>query len=78
MINLAFGGKLVHGGVDGSVDSNGVADGSLLPTDTSCKNRVRAASMAEALSDDSPSHAGWNLVNLHCGDHLRNKIIHDF
>jgi hypothetical protein len=43
MINLAFGGKLVHGGVDG--DANG---GSLLPTDASCKNRVRATSMAQA------------------------------
>jgi len=78
MINLAFGGKLVHGGPDGSVDNQGVANGSLLPTDRFCQNRVRARSIEEGLSDDSPSHGGWNLLNLRCGDNFRKFFIHNF
>ena len=78
MINLAFGGKLVHGGVDAGVDENGAANGSLLPTDIRCNHRVRPTTMAEALTDDSPSHAGRDLLKLICGDDLRNLIIHRF
>jgi len=59
MINLAFAGKLIHGGVD---------EGSLLPADTSCNPHIRATSIAHALSDDRPSHGGWNLVQFPCGD----------
>ncbi len=66
MVNLAFGGKLIQGGVD---------IGSLLPTDTSCRRWVRAASMPEALSDDRPTHGGWNLIDFPCGDALRPLII---
>ncbi len=69
MVNLAFGGKLVHGGVD---------IGSLLPADASCNKGVRAASMAHALGDDRPSHGGWNLVNLPCGDNFRQLLGHEF
>ena len=69
MINLAFGGKLIHGGVD---------VGSLLPTDTSCGIRVRATSIAHALGNDSPSHGGWNLFNFPCGDNFRQVLIHEF
>jgi microsomal dipeptidase-like Zn-dependent dipeptidase len=69
MINLAFGGKLVHGGVD---------VGSLLPADATCAHNVRATSMAQALGDDRPSHGGWNLVDFPCGDELRKFIIHTF
>ena len=69
MINLAFGGKLIHGGVD---------VGSLLPADTSCGIRVRATSIAHALGNDSPSHGGWNLVNFPCGDNFRQVLIHEF
>ena len=69
MINLAFGGKLIHGGVD---------VGSLLPADTSCATRVRAMSIAHALGNDSPSHGGWNLINFPCGDNFRQVLIHEF
>jgi microsomal dipeptidase-like Zn-dependent dipeptidase len=69
MINLAFGGKLIHGGVD---------VGSLLPSDNTCATHVRATSMAQALGDDRPSHGGWNLVNFPCGDNFRQVLIHEF
>ncbi|MBA2685894.1 MAG: membrane dipeptidase [Gemmatimonadaceae bacterium] len=69
MINLAFGGKLVHGGVD---------VGSLLPTDNHCGRNERATSMAQALGDDRPSHGGWNLVDFPCGDNFRQFLIHEF
>ena len=69
MVNLAFAGKLVHGGVD---------EGSLLPADTSCNPRIRATSIAHALSDDRPSHGGWNLLHFPCGDNARQLLIHLF
>ncbi len=69
MVNLAFGGKLVHGGVD---------VGSLLPADASCNKGVRATSMAHALGDDRPSHGGWNLLHFPCGDELRKLLLHEF
>jgi len=66
MVNLAFGGKLIHGGVD---------EGSLLPQDLSCKGATRATSMAHALGDDRPSHGGHNVFSFPCGDELR-KLLH--
>lgn len=65
MANLAFGGKLIHGGVD---------VGSMLPADSACQHRVRAGSVAQALGDDRPSHGGWAL-NFPCGDALRPAVI---
>ncbi|MEP6689802.1 MAG: fibronectin type III domain-containing protein [Gemmatimonadaceae bacterium] len=69
MINLAFGGKLIHGGVD---------VGSLLPADNSCNKKVRAASIAQALGPDRPSHGGWNAVDFPCGDNFRQVLIGEF
>ncbi len=67
MVNLAFGGKLVQGGVD---------VGSLLPADASCNKGVRATTMAQALGDDRPTHGGWNALNFQCGDEIR-KLLHE-
>ncbi|MEO8089650.1 MAG: membrane dipeptidase [Gemmatimonadales bacterium] len=69
MINLAFGGKLVHGGVD---------VGSLLPQDLTCHGPIRAASIDHALGEDRPSHGGWNAFNFPCGDELRKMLIGQF
>jgi microsomal dipeptidase-like Zn-dependent dipeptidase len=69
MVHLAFGGKLIHGGVD---------IGSLLPADNACAKGVRATSMAHALSDDRPSHGGWNAFSFPCGDDLRKLLLHEF
>ena len=69
MVNLAFAGKLVHGGVD---------EGSLLRADTSCNPNIRATSIAHALGDDRPSHGGWNLLHFPCGDNARQLLIHEF
>ena len=69
MINLAFGGKLVHGGPD---------VGSLLPQDVNCKGATRASSMEQALGDDRPSHGGWNAFSFPCGDELRKTVIQGF
>jgi microsomal dipeptidase-like Zn-dependent dipeptidase len=69
MINLAFGGKLVHGGVD---------VGSLLPQDLTCHGPTRAMSMEHALGEDRPSHGGWNAFNFPCGDELRKLLIGQF
>ena len=69
MINLAFGGKLVHGGVD---------VGSLLPQDLTCHGPTRAVSMDHALGEDRPSHGGHDFLNFTCGDDLRKLLIHEF
>lgn len=66
MINLAFGGKLIHGGVD---------VGALLPTDNRCNNRIRATSLEHALGDDRPSHGGWDAFSFPCGDDIRKLVI---
>ena len=47
MINLAFGGKLIHGGAD---------VGSILPTDKDCNHNVRAKSMEHALGPATLTH----------------------
>ncbi len=69
MINLAFAGKLVHGGVD---------VGSFLPQDLTCKGPTRATSMEHALGEDRPSHGGWNAFSFPCGDELRKMVIQGF
>jgi microsomal dipeptidase-like Zn-dependent dipeptidase len=66
MTNLAFGGKLIQGGVD---------IGSLLPTDSQCNQRIRASSLSQALGDDRPSHGGLDLLSFPCGDALRPVVI---
>ncbi len=66
MIHLAFGGKLVHGGVD---------EKSRLPTNVRCQDWQEAGSVANALSDDRPSHGGWDLFSFPCGDEIRKNII---
>ncbi len=67
MVNLALGGKFVHGGVD---------IGSLLPADSDCKHKVRATSIAHALGKDNSTHGGGDLFGQNpCGDDLRKAII---
>ncbi len=66
MSNLAFGGKLVHGGPD---------IGSLLPVDPHCRHRVRATSEAQALGPDRATHGGWNALDNPCGDSIREAVI---
>jgi microsomal dipeptidase-like Zn-dependent dipeptidase len=68
MSNLAFGGKLFHGGVD---------VGSLLPaiqmpTDPQCRFDARATTVAEALSDDAPTLA--DPFQSKCGNAVRMAI----
>jgi microsomal dipeptidase-like Zn-dependent dipeptidase len=69
MVHLAFGGKLIHGAPD---------EGSLLPADNQCNKGVRATSIQQALSDDRPSHGGWNAITFNCGDDLRKLLLHEF
>jgi microsomal dipeptidase-like Zn-dependent dipeptidase len=69
MVNLALGGKLVHGGPD---------VGSLLPTDSKCQNKVRAKSIAQALGTDNSTHGGWGAFDNTCGDDIRKAVIDNF
>lgn len=69
MVNLALGGKLVHGGPD---------VGALLPTDADCQHHVRAKSIAQALGSDNPTHGGLNIVVNPCGDELRKMVVDAF
>ena len=69
MSNLAFGGKLFHGGPD---------VGSLLPAvqmpyDPQCRFDARAVNMEEALSDDAPTHG--DVFQSKCGNSLRQIVI---
>ncbi len=64
MVNLGFGGKLIHGGVD---------VGSLLPADSDCNHNVRAKSIAQALGNDKSTHGGPGLENP-CGDLFREAF----
>jgi microsomal dipeptidase-like Zn-dependent dipeptidase len=66
MIHLAFGGKVIHGGVD---------EQSPLPTNIQCVDWQRAGTVANALSDDRPSHGGWDAFSFRCGDEIRKEII---
>lgn len=75
MVNLALGGKFVHGGLD---------IGSLLPADSDCKHNVRATSISQALGKDNSTHGGSDILGLvggggnPCGDNLRQAIIDSF
>lgn len=71
MVNLGFGGKLVHGGVD---------IGSLLTVDGDCNHNLRAKSIGQALSKDNGTHGGANLLNNSnpCGDSIREMFIDIF
>jgi microsomal dipeptidase-like Zn-dependent dipeptidase len=64
--NLAFGGKLIYGGVD---------IGSLLPADPNCNHNVYATSVQQALGHDNSTHGGWGTDNG-CGDDIRAQVIH--
>jgi len=66
MTNLAFGGKLIHGGVD---------VGSLLPADDHCNHNVRATNWQQALGNDNSSHGGYGLFDNQCGDDIRKQVI---
>jgi len=66
LVNLGFGGKLIHGGVD---------EQSLLPANHSCQPWLPAGSAIEALGDDRPTHGGWD-VSFPCGNNLRNDLIY--
>jgi hypothetical protein len=66
--NLAFGGKLIYGGVD---------VGALLPSDPFCKPLVRASSEDQALGPENSVH-GPNVpldFGNPCGDTLRYEVI---
>lgn len=63
--NLAFGGKLIYGGVD---------MGALLPAGAHCSS-TQASSEQEALGYDKTSHGGWGTDNG-CGDDSRRIVIH--
>jgi microsomal dipeptidase-like Zn-dependent dipeptidase/uncharacterized protein YaeQ len=80
MANLAFGGKLIYGGVD--ADPNG--NGSMLPADPNCKQTrlydnppkiVRAFTVDQALGHDNSTHGGWGTDNG-CGDYIRSAVVH--
>ena len=65
--NVAFGGKLVYGGV---------SIGALLPADPDCNKGVMAATEAQALGHDRSTHGGYDLFTNGCGDIGREAIIH--
>lgn len=71
MVNLGFGGKLVHGGTD---------VGALLPADADCNHNVRAKNIGQALGKDNSTHGGtaWLGLENPCGDNLRQAIIDAF
>jgi microsomal dipeptidase-like Zn-dependent dipeptidase len=68
MVNLAFGGKLIHGGVD---------IGSLLPADAKCQHNVRAQSIEQALGPDNGTHGSPDFDNP-CGDAFRRLVVFGF
>jgi microsomal dipeptidase-like Zn-dependent dipeptidase len=74
MSHLAFGGKVVQGGVD-ITQNLPFPNGSLLPMDSNCVPWMRAASVAQALGDDRPTHGGHDVLHFPCGDELRVIII---
>ena len=65
---LGFNPKLLHGGND---------IGSLLPTDSQCRNHVRASDMGHALGPDNPTHGGWDALKNLCGDDIRQQVINN-
>lgn len=73
--NVAFGGRLMYGGVDGLTVS-GVAQGAYLPIDPNCNHKVLAGSEAQALGHDNAAHGGYDLLSNQCGNVFRPAIIH--
>ncbi len=71
MVNLGFGGKLVHGGLD---------IGSLLTIDADCNHNVRATGIAQALDRDNGTHGGYSIGGISglgsnpCGDMFRAAV----
>jgi len=69
MSNLAFGGKLFHGGPDAGSRLPAIQ----MPYDPQCRFDVRAINMEEALSDDAPTHG--DVFQSKCGNSLRQIVI---
>lgn len=69
MVNLGFGGKLIHGAPD---------VGSLLPADSKCQPKVRAKNMEHALGTDNSTHGGHGAFDNTCGDNIRKAVIDTF
>lgn len=69
MSNLAFGGKLFHGGP--SVGS--LMPAVQMPNDPVCRKDERATNIAEALSQDAPTRGDFSQAQ--CGDFLRRGLI---
>ncbi|MFZ1699290.1 MAG: hypothetical protein WBO10_17010 [Pyrinomonadaceae bacterium] len=67
MVNLAFGGKLIHGGPD---------VGSILPADINCSKNIRAKNIAQALGPATPTHGSFDQIG--CGDAFRRAIVYGF
>ena len=68
MSNLAFGGKLFHGGPDSGPTS--LMPGIEIPPNTGCRFDVPAADISEALSQDGPTDG--DPFQSKCGDFVRN------
>jgi len=66
MSHLAFGGKLIHG-APGTM--------TLIPTDSSCRNGLRAININHALDIDKATHGGWDAIHNPCGDQIRHEVI---
>jgi microsomal dipeptidase-like Zn-dependent dipeptidase len=68
MSNLAFAGKLFHGGAD--YGSTSLMPGIEVPRNTGCRFDVPAAGISEALSQDGPTDG--DPFQSKCGDAFRN------
>lgn len=73
MSNLAFGGKLFHGGVDSDPNGGSLLPAVQMPYDPQCRFDVRAKSMEETLSDDAPTHG--DHFQSSCGSDSRKFVI---
>ncbi len=69
MSNLAFGGKLFHGGPD----AGSLMPAIQMPYDPQCRFDVRAVNVLEALSDDAPTHG--DPFESKCGSMTRKVLI---
>jgi hypothetical protein len=70
MSNLAFGGKLLYGGIDAAPGG-----GSYLPADPDCNHWVRATSEAQALGHDESVHGPVIPFVNWCGDDIRSIFV---
>jgi len=64
MVNLGFGGKLIHGAPD---------VGSIIPADKDCNHNIRAKSIQHALGPATPTHG--DPAQIGCGDAFRRAVI---